>query len=65
MILKIHLAMKYLGTLNTIYLVLMEHQQRKRKNTFIPIYTKYMLHKLNKLLEVKQGPSDIVLYQFR
>ena len=37
MILKIHLAMKYLGALNTIYLVFMEYQQRKRKNTFWPL----------------------------
>ena len=31
--LKRHLAMKYLGALNTTYLVFIEYQQRKCKNT--------------------------------
>ena len=35
--LKRHLTMKYLGTLNTAYLVFIEYQQRKRKNTPWPL----------------------------
>ena len=61
MTLKRHLAMKYLGALNTAYLVFMKYQQRKRENT--PIKTKRTLHKLNYLVKVKQGPSDEVFYR--
>ena len=35
--LKRHLTMKYLGILNTRYLVFTEYQQRKCKNTLWPL----------------------------
>ena len=35
--LKRHLTMKYLGVLNTTYLVFIEYQQRKCKNTLWPL----------------------------
>ena len=37
--LKIHVAMKYLGAINTTYLVFIKYQQRKRKNTHWPLLT--------------------------
>ena len=35
--LKRHLTMKYLGALNTTYLVFIEYQQGKRRNTIWPL----------------------------